>query len=97
MTIADGQRLSYLGHEIVISEAMPTSTGDLSDEAMLLFGDMQSAATMGVRRDIRIATDESRYFELDQVAIKGTERYDIVVHDCGTATDAGAVVALIGE
>jgi len=38
---------------------------------------------MAVRRDLRVRTDESRYLELDQLALMCTERFDIVNHSCG--------------
>jgi hypothetical protein len=37
---------------------------------------------------------EHRYFEFDQTGIRGTQRYDIVVHDLGDGTNAGPIVAL---
>jgi HK97 family phage major capsid protein len=91
------QLRSYSGYPIVISQKMPTSTGDLSDEVMLLFGDLSKAATLGDRRSITVKVDESRYLDYDQLAIQGTERFDIVVHDVGDAATAGPVVGLVGE
>ena len=96
-TLPGGLPFQYLGAPIVISQSMPKSTGDLSNVAMVLFGDLSMACTMGVRRGITIATDMSRYFELDQTAIKATERVDIVAHDLGDNTDGGPLVALVGE
>ncbi len=96
-TVSGAVRASYLGYPIVISQKMPTSTGDLSGKVMLLFGDMRMAATMGDRRGISIMTSTERYFELDQIGIKGTERFDINVHDIGNTSDAGPLVALFGE
>ena len=64
---------------------------------MLFFGDLSMAATFGDRRGMTIAVSTERYFELDQLAIKGTERFDIVAHGLGDNTNAGPIVALIGE
>jgi HK97 family phage major capsid protein len=64
---------------------------------MLLFGDLSKAATMGDRRLITVKVDESRYLDYDQLAIQGTERFDIVCHDVGDANNVGAIVALIGQ
>jgi hypothetical protein len=33
-------------------------------------------------------------WERDQIAIKGVERIDIVVHDVGSTTEAGPIVGL---
>lgn len=93
----DATRPSYQGYPVVITQSMPTSTGDLSGQAMLLFGDMRSAVTLGVRREISIATSTERYFEFRQTGILGSERFDLNVHDIGDASTAGPVVALIGN
>lgn len=95
--LAGGIRRSFLGYPIVISQSMPTSTGDLSNSVMLMFGDLRLSTTMGDRRGIRVMLSEDRYFEYDEIGIKGTERFDIVNHDIGDATNAGPIVALIGN
>lgn len=87
---------TYLGSPIVVSEVLPTSTGDLNNLPMLFYGDLSLAATMGERRGITVSRDESLYFLTDQIALKATERVDIVVHDLGSTTVAGPVVGLIG-
>jgi HK97 family phage major capsid protein len=98
-TLRDGLGLSYLGYPIVISQVLPTSTGDLSDVPMLYFGDLRKAAQMGDRRMVEIARSNERYFEYDQIAIRGLERIDVVVSDVGDTTTgvAGPIVALVGD
>ena len=49
---------------------------------------------MGTRRGVSIQVDSSRYFEYDQLAIRGTERFDINYHERGTSTVAGPVIML---
>lgn len=88
---------SYLGYPVIKSQAMPTSTGDLSDKVMLFFGSVSAAISMGTRRGVTLAVSMDRYFESDQIGIRGIERFDINVHDIGDATTAGPLVALIGE
>ena len=61
------------------------------------YGDLALASTMGDRRGIRFRLSEDRYWELDQIGVKGTERFDIINHDIGDNTTAGPVVALIGN
>lgn len=87
----------YLGYPVLISQSMPTSTGDLSDKCMLMYGDMSQAVMMGTRRGITIASSEHIYFTTDEIAIRGTERFDLNVHDVGNTSTAGPLVALIGE
>jgi HK97 family phage major capsid protein len=88
---------SYLGYPVMIDQTLPTSLGDLSDVAMLFFGDLSKAVTMGERRGIMVKTSEERYFEYDQIAIQATERVDINVHDIGDTSTAGPIIGLIGE
>lgn len=88
---------TYLGYPVEIVPVMPTSTGDLSDVAMILFGDIAMATTMGNRRELRLERSTEYLFATDQIAIKGTERFDMVVHDIGTTSAAGPIVALMGE
>ena len=88
---------AFLGYPVVVSQALPNTSGDLSNSVMLLFGDLALASTMGDRRGIALAVSTDRYFEFDQIGIKGTERFDINVHDIGDTTTAGPIVALIGN
>lgn len=96
-TLGGKVQQAYLGYPVVIDQTLPTSTGDISDTAMLFFGDLRLAATMGERRGITIKSSEERYFELDQIAIMATERMDINVHDLGDNTTAGPLIALVAE
>lgn len=90
-------RPSYLGRPIFESEAMPNVSSDLSNVAMLLMGDFAKASTMGDRRGFTVQILTERYAEYDQIGIKATTRFDIVNHDLGDNTNAGPVVALVGE
>lgn len=97
--MAGGYGRSYMGYPIVVSQVLPTSTGDLSDLPMLYFGDLSLASTLGDRRDVRVFPSEHRYMDTDQIGVRGTTRFDIVVHDNGDTTtgSAGPIVALVGE
>lgn len=88
---------SYLGYPVVIDQSLPTATSDISDTAMLFFGDLALAATMGERRGITVKTSGERYFEFDQIGVQATERVDINVHDLGSNSVAGPLIALVGE
>jgi HK97 family phage major capsid protein len=61
------------------------------------FGDHTKAATFGDRRGINVAFSAERYFDTDEIAVRGTERFDFVAHDLGTATVAGPVVGLMSS
>ncbi len=90
----------YNGYPVEITPAMlapATPTTDASDVAMILFGDLNMSASMGDRRGLTLSRSTEYKFAEDQIAIKGTERFDINVHNTGDTTNAGSIVALMGE
>ncbi len=98
---ASGRTLrEYNGYPVEITPAMlapAAASTDASDVAMILFGDLNMSATMGDRRGMTISRSTEYKFAEDQIAIKGTERFDINVHNAGDATTPGSIVALMGE
>ena len=93
--IAQGAPLQFLGFPVTIAQVMnSTLTAQTSTDGLAYLGDLRLAATMGTRRGVSIAVDASRYFEFDQLAIKGTQRFDLNVHEKGTASEAGPVIML---
>jgi len=88
----------FLGYPVVLSEAMP-STAENS-QVCALFGDLSQAAGFADRREMTIKVSDSatingeNVFERDELAIMGTERFDINVHDVGDTTKAGPIVGL---
>lgn len=94
--ILSGRRVPvFLGYPVVFAQTMnSTLTAQTTTKGLCYFGDLAMAATMGERRGLTIDSSAERYFEYDQLAIRGTERVDIVVHDAGDSTNAGAIVML---
>jgi len=93
--VAGGAPFQFLGFPVVIAQVMnSTTTAQTSTDGLAYLGDLRLAATMGTRRGIEIAVDPSRYFEFDQLAIRGTQRFDLNVHEKGTASVAGPVIML---
>jgi hypothetical protein len=43
-----------------------------------------------------VALSDQRWFELDQIGIKGTMRHDINVHDLGSTTVKSPFAVLVG-
>ena len=92
--IAGVPKYAFLGYPVVISQVLRQALGAAATgDTMYLFGDLQMAATMGVRRQITLAVSDERYFENDQLAIRATERFDINVHERGTAAAAGPILS----
>lgn len=88
-----------LGYPVIETEVMPVAA--VASQVCCLFGDLYLATDFGARRDITIFWSDSAVvggvstFETDQRAVRGTARFDINVHDVGTATVAGPLVGLI--
>jgi len=64
-----------------------------TNQICCLFGNLALASRLGDRRHTTIHLSEHALnaFEQDEIVIRGTERFDIVVHDVGDCTaSAGA-------
>ena len=98
-----GDDLTFLGRKIVFAQVMPIAPAKL--QVPLLYGAFDQAAMFGDRRQTTIAMSDQFAFANDQLAIRGTERYAINVHDVGQADNranpaqpgpqAGPVVGLL--
>jgi HK97 family phage major capsid protein len=97
--IESGRAKKFLGYDVEFVQVMP-STSAVSQVCALL-GDLSLAASFGSRRDTTIAVSEHSRFANDEIEIRGTERFDINVHDVGNASATagsrvpGPVVGLI--
>lgn len=85
-TLGNSPDNTYLGYQILTSEAMPKVTSTLVNKVMFLFGRFDLAASLGNRRGIEMQTLVERYAELGQIGVIATERFDLVVHDLGTTS-----------
>ena len=89
----------FLGYEVVFSQVMPNVPA--TNQVVALFGDLAKAALFGDRRMTQIALSEHSDFANDLIAIRGTERMDVNVHDVGNASATatlrvpGPIVGLI--
>jgi HK97 family phage major capsid protein len=95
---ASGGR-QFMGYPATISQKCKKT--DANSQINVLFGDFSKCGSFGDRKQLSIAlstdasVDGESVFERNQVAIRVTERFDIVIHDVGTATAAGPVVGFI--
>jgi len=91
--LGSGPVMQFMGYPVVFAQTLPATIG--ASTKFAYFGDLMLAATKGNRRGVTIAADSSRYFEYDQTAIRSTLRYDINVHEIGTASAGGPVISLV--
>jgi HK97 family phage major capsid protein len=91
--IANGGVPRFLGYPVVLSQVMPTT--EANSQICALLGNFRLGSTFGDRRLLSLALSSEYKFAEDQLAIRGTERFDINVHDVGNTTAAGPIVGLI--
>lgn len=96
MHISGGVGLSFLGYPVVLSQVLNTSLvgTPASGSIACLFGDLQKSTLFGNRRGVTVARSEDRYFDTDQIGIRGTQRFDINNHSLGDGSTAGPIIAL---
>ncbi|HCK40544.1 MAG TPA: phage major capsid protein [Planctomycetaceae bacterium] len=90
-----GQRVGrplFLGSPVYFSSQMPIATA--AGTICAYFGSFADGVMIGDRLGVRIAQSDQFAFDTDRLAIRATSRYDIVCHDVGDASTAGAIVAL---
>lgn len=85
---------TFLGYPVVFTNVLNSTLGSDANQVKCIFGDLRLGAMIGDRRGITVTVSADRYFEYDQLAIRGTQRVDINVHDRGTSTDPGVLIAL---
>lgn len=88
----------FLGYEVALSVSMPTT--EANSQVCALLGDFSQGASFGDRSMDSIEFSDQAsvggqsLWERDEIGIKGTERFDINVHDTGSTTAAGPIVGL---
>jgi HK97 family phage major capsid protein len=91
--IANGGVPRFLGYPVTLSQVMPTT--EANSQICALLGNFRLGSTFGDRRLLSLALSSEYKFAEDQLAIRGTQRFDINVHDVGNTTAAGPIVGLI--
>jgi HK97 family phage major capsid protein/HK97 family phage prohead protease len=95
--LANGQPMTYMGFRIVTNDKMyaPATPSTVANTLVpILFGRFDIGVSMGLRRGITLAVSTDRYFETDEIAIRGTERFDISAHNANCGSDVGPIVGL---
>jgi HK97 family phage major capsid protein len=86
----NGPQEQFMGYPVRFINTLPSTAA--SGTKIAYFGDLAMAATMGTRRGVTLRADESIYFAQDALALRVTERFDINVHERGTASLAGPMI-----
>ncbi len=93
-----GGGMVFLGYPVVYSQVFPSTAAN--DQIPVAFGNFSLGGMFGDRRmesiefSDQVSVGGQSVWERDQVAVKGTERFDINIHDFGTDTAAGPICGL---
>jgi HK97 family phage major capsid protein len=82
----------FMGYPVHLTSHMPTATAVSTKSA--LFGAWSQCVLLADRGGVQIARSDHIKFLEDMVAMRATSRYDMTIYDAGTASAAGAYVAL---
>lgn len=95
-TLSSGQSVPrFLGYDVVFVQVMNSAlTGNTGVAGGVYVGDLKQTIKLGSRRGMSLASSTDFLFSSDAIAIKGTERFDAVVAEKGTASVAGSMVSL---
>lgn len=84
----------FMGFPIVLVDVMDSVLTDTANTMKCMLGDLRMASSLGDRRTFGLKVSDQRYFELDQIGFLGISRFDINVHDTGTASESGPLIGL---
>lgn len=92
-------RQYFMGYPVEFAQVMPKD--EANSQVCCLLGDLRLGSMLGDRRDVTLALSEHAAFTTDELTLRGTQRYDINVHDVGNASGTaslrqpGPIVGLI--
>jgi HK97 family phage major capsid protein len=91
---AAGAQPKFMGYPIEFTQVIPVTESGGATFAFI--GDLSLGCYFGDRRSTSIAFSDSALnaFEQDELAVRGTQRFDIVCANVGGSTETGAVIKL---
>jgi len=95
ITLGNGAMQSmFLGYPVVFTQVLPSATTSLTGQLVAYFGDLGMTTYLGNEAGLAIDASSEFYFKQNALALRATQRYDIVCHDVGTASASGGIVGL---
>lgn len=87
-------QVTFMGYPVVWTDVLNNTLTNEASTIKLLFGDLRLAALFGSRNGVQLAQSEHRYFDENEIALRGVHRFAIDVHSLGSDTVAGPMIAL---
>lgn len=90
-----GPERQFLGYPVRFVQVMnSTVAAQTSTDGLCYLGDLSQGVALGRARGVEVAVSTDFKFQNDQLAIRGTQRYDVNVHERGDASNAGSIIML---
>jgi len=86
--------LQFLGYPVRFTEVLNKTLSTQTSTIIALFGSLKQMSVLGTRKDMSIQTLTEKYATQNQIGILGFSRWGITNHEIGTASVAGAMIAL---
>jgi HK97 family phage major capsid protein len=87
-----GPVLQFLGYPVQFTQVLPSTTS--ASAKVCYLGDLSMGTTLGLRRQMSVIADTSRFVEFLQTAFISHMRWDYNVHETGTASLPGPIVCV---
>jgi len=84
---------TFLGFPVYFSQVLPVSA---ATNKPCYFGDFMGATMLGDRRQLEVQTSDIYYFNTDSLAIRGTSRFNTVIHGDGRGSTVGPIACVQG-
>ena len=85
----------FLGRPVYFVNVMnATLTAQTDAEGICYYGDLNQTVTAGERRGFSFAASSDVYFTTDEIAVRGTTRVGMSVHEATDATNPGPLIML---
>jgi HK97 family phage major capsid protein len=95
LNLAAGSPMNFLGDPVIFTQVMESGLGSNTGKVACYYGDMRMSVLFGDRAGMAIDSDRSIFFRKNAIAIRSWSRFDINVHETGSAESAGSMVAMI--
>jgi len=87
-----GPVLQFLGYPVQFTQVLPSTTS--ASAKVCYLGDLSMGTTLGLRRQMSVIADTSRFVEFLQTAFISHMRWDYNVHETGTPSLPGPIVCV---
>jgi HK97 family phage major capsid protein len=93
-TVEYGEVMMFMGRPVVLNNVMNSTDAAAANTIDILYGDVSLGVDFGDRMSLEIDISDQVYWTSNGIGVKGTVRHDVNVHDIGSTSRVGPIVAL---